>query len=193
MMQFGSIVLSRKIFDILWYKDEIKDVVEVKSPSCLRCNFRANICEYAEEFGHDVYIGDAFDADEGVNQIKEDLKKSSKTIFSYIPDFLIEELIPLIIKDKENRILMPYGHRIHPAVRGLPHSRIARRFIKPHFIVHNTHHVMGGGICFPHTHYGVAWKDDKILEIRTVKVKECVRCMVEKHITAWSFGKRIRS
>ncbi len=191
-MHFGCIVLPNMLFDVIWNEDGIRDISGIKLHSCLKCDLRVNLCQCAEASGEEVYVGGIYNAEEGVRLIKEDLKKSSKAIINYLPDFLIEELLPFF-KGKEIRIMMPYGHRIHSEVKDIPHSRISRMLVKPRLRIHDHHDAMPGGICLPHIHYGVAWKDDKILEIRTIEVEECVQCMVGKHMSAWSLGKRIRS
>lgn len=191
-MHFGCIVLPKIIFDVIWNEDGIQDIAGIKTSSCLKCDLRVNLCKNVEEYGERVCVGTVFNAEEGIRHIKENLKKSFKAIINYLPDYLIEELLPYF-KGKEIHIMMPYGHRIHADVRNIPQSRVARKLIKPQLKIHDQHDVMGGGICLPHIHYGIAWKDDKILEIRSLEVEECVHCMVKKHLFAWSFGKRIGS
>jgi hypothetical protein len=191
-MHFGCIVLPKMIFDVIWNEDGIQDIAGIKTSSCLKCDLRVNLCNNVEEYGETVCVGTVFNAEEGIRHIKENLKKSSKAIINYLPDYLIEELLPYF-KGKKIHIMMPYGHRIHADVRNIPQSRVARKLIKPQLKIHDHHDVMGGGICLPHIHYGIAWKDDKILEIRSLEVEECVHCMVKKHLFAWSFGKRISS
>ncbi len=191
-MHFGCVVLPKMLFDVIWNDEGVQSISGIKLHSCLKCDLRVNLCQVADAFGEDVYIGGVYNAEEGVRLIKEDFKKSSKALINYLPDFLVEELIPFF-KGKDIRIMMPYGHRIHSDIKSIPHSRVSSRLIKPKLRIYEHHDAMPGGICFPHIHYGVAWKDGKILEIRTIEVKECVECMVGKHMNAWSFGRRIRS
>lgn len=191
-MHFGCIVLPKIIFDVIWNEDGIQDISGFKTSSCLKCDLRINLCDNAAEYGQGVCVGAVFNAEDGLRHIKENLQKSSKAIINYLPDYLIEELLPYL-KGKKIHIMMPHGHRVHADVKNIPQSRVARKLIKPHLKIHDHHDVMGGGICLPHIHYGIAWKDDKILEIRTAEVEECVHCMVKKHLTAWSLGKRISS
>lgn len=191
-MQFGCIVLPKILFDIIWNEEGVRDISAIKVRSCLKCDIRTDLCGCAAECGKEFYLGGVVDIAEGIELIKNDLKKSSKAIINYLPDYLIEELLPFL-QGKDIRIMMPYGHRIDPDLESIPNSRISRKLIRPQLKVYDHNDAMCGGVCFPHIHYGVAWKGDEILEIRTLEVEECVRCMVEKHITAWSFGKRIRS
>ncbi len=190
-MHFGCIVLPKMLFDVIWNDEGVQSISGIKLHSCIKCDLRVNLCQAAEAFGEEVYVGAVYNAEDGVRLIKEDLQKSSRAIINYLPDFLVEELVPYF-KGIDIRIMMPYGHRVHEDVKSIPHSRVARRLVKPKLKIYDQEDAMPGGICFPHIHYGVAWKDDKILEIRTIEVDECVQCMVGKHMTAWSFGKRIR-
>lgn len=187
-MQFGCIVSPKKVFDIAWNERGIQDITGVEAHDCLKCDFRVNLFEFAEKQGGEVSIGTVFDPEQGIRQIKEDLKKCSKAIISYVPNFLVEELLPFF-PGKDIRILMPSGERIHPDVKSIPSSRVALNFVRGSMKVYEYQDVAVGGICFPHMHYAVAWKDGKIIEIRTIEIQGCIRCMVEKHITAWSFGK----
>lgn len=192
-INFGCIVLPNAIFDITWDKKEgIRDITKFGDNKCLKCDFRLNLCRYAEEDEHDIHIGKILNPDEGVNILMKDLKESMKVLIVYIPDFLVEQMIPLL-DDKEVRILLPYNHQIHPKVRNMPFSRTARSWITPKMGIHEQRNAIVGGICFPHVHYGVIWNEDRILEIRTVEVNSCIRCIVEKHVLAWNTGKNLRA
>jgi hypothetical protein len=192
-MNFGNIVLSNMIFDITWDKKErIRDITTYKDHSCLKCDYRLNIYRYAEENGRDIYIGKIHSSDKGIAHLLKDLKKSKKAYLVYVPDFLVEKLIHLV-NDKDVRILLPSGHRTHPVVKEMPHSRMAMSFITPNLELRGQNNVVAGGVWLPHVHYCVAWKDNRILEMRTMEQDSCIHCMEKKHITAWNMGIRLRS
>jgi hypothetical protein len=191
-VNFGCIVLPNIIFDITWdNKDEILDITGLKFNKCLKCNFRLNLCEYAEKCDQGIYIGKILRPESGSKHLLNDLQKAEKAIIVYVPDFFIEKMAPFF-NSKDIRILLPYGHRVHPFVKNMPQSRSARSWITPNLKIYEHDNAIAGGVCFPHIHYGVAWKNNRILEIRTIEMKECVHCMVEMYLAAWSFGKRIR-
>jgi hypothetical protein len=191
-MNFGCIVLPNIIFDITWDdKDDIRDITGLKFNKCLKCDYRLNLCEYAEKCDRDIYIGKILSPESGAKHLLNDLMKAEKAIIVYLPDFFLEKMIPFF-NGKDIRILLPYGHHVHPLVKNMPQSRRAISWITPNLKIYDQDNAIAGGVCFPHIHYGVAWKDNNILEIRTIEMKECVRCMVEMYLTAWSFGKRLR-
>lgn len=188
-MNFGCIVLPNIIFDITWdNKDKIQDLTGLKFNRCLKCNFRPNLCEYAENSDRGIHIGKVLRPESGAKHLLNDLQKAEKAIVVYVPDFFIEKMIPFF-NGKDIRILLPYGHRVHPSVKNMPQCRNARSWFTPNLKVYEHNNAIAGGVCFPHIHYGVAWKDNEVLEVRTIERKECVRCMVEMYFTAWSLGK----
>jgi hypothetical protein len=192
-MNFGNIVLPNMIFDITWdKKEQIRDITEYKDYNCLKCDYRLNICRYAEKYSRDIYIGKILSPDKGIALLLKDLKKSKEALIDYVPDFLVEKLIPFI-NGKDVRILLPSGHRVHPVVKKMPHSRMAMSLITPNLELRDQNNVIAGGIWFPHIHYCVAWKDNRILEIRTMEQNPCIHCMKKKHITAWTTGIRLHS
>jgi hypothetical protein len=192
-MNFGNIVLPNIIFDITWdKKGRIRDITTYKDHNCLKCDYRLNIYRYAEECGRDIYIGKILSPDKGIAHLLKDLNKSEKAYLVYVPDFLVEKTIPLF-NGKDVRILLPSGHRVHPVVKEMHNSRMALSFITPNLKFREQNNVIAGAIWLPHIHYCVAWKDNRIIEIRTMEQDSCIHCMEKKHIVAWSTGIRLLS
>lgn len=192
-MNFGNIVLPSVIFDITWDKKEgIQDITTYKDHHCLKCDYRLNIYRYAEKYNRDIYIGKILNPDKGIVHLLKDLKKSKKAYFVYTPDFLVEKAVPFF-NGKDIRVLLPSGHHVHPVIKKMPHSRMAVSFITPSLVLRGQDNVIAGAIWFPHIHYCMAWKDNQVLEVRTMEQNSCIHCMEKKHITAWSTGIRLRS
>ena len=124
--------------------------------------------------------------EEGIEEIKERLKRSRKVRINNIPTKLLEELKPLLI-DKDLKIILPLGEKPTEELMRLGDVATTKSRI---YVDFKGKEANTGSIWFSTVLFNVIWLGDEIYEISTMEYSSCVKCMGRTFETAWRYSKK---
>ncbi len=136
---------------------------------------------------YEAKLGTTFaTAEEGIEEIKHNIKKARRIRISNIPMPLLEQLKPLL-KDKDLMIILPAGEKPDETLTalGLNATTKARIYTDFRGIEANA-----GSIYFTGTVYSITWANNEILNISTMEYGKCVKCMQGTFEGAWRYAQK---
>jgi len=124
--------------------------------------------------------------EEGIEAIKEKVRKSRKIRMNCLPSRLVDELKPLLVK-KDLKIVLPLGEKPTEDLKEL--GKVATTKAKIYVEYHGKE-ASSGYIAFPSVMFSVAWSGDEIHQISTMEYAPCVKCMLEGFEGAWRYARK---
>lgn len=124
--------------------------------------------------------------EEGIEAIKEKVKRSRKIRINGLPRRLIDELKPLLVK-KDLKIVLPLGEKPTDDLKELGDVGTTKAKI---YVEFKGEEANSGYIAFPKIMYIITWSGDEILQISTMEYAPCVKCMNEGFEGAWRYAQK---
>jgi len=124
--------------------------------------------------------------EEGIEEIKNKLRRSRKVRINNIPMRLLDELKPLLV-DKDLKIILPLGEKPNEELKRLGEVATTKSRI---YVDFKGNEANTGSIWFSTILFNVIWLKDEILEISTVEYSSCVKCMGKTFETAWRYSQK---
>ncbi len=179
----------RGSFNIVYGESEIYDISNISVTKCLNCIKTL----HHHFFEHDTtyHFGDIFTVEEGVFALRKKLGEASNVIISNVPDFFLSPLFEIIIGGhfESVKLMLPENSKLKNKAREVKHSRILPHFINKKIIYHGKE-VEPLGIAMDDTYFGVLWKEEEVLDIRSVELEKCTKCMFNLYNAEWMLSKR---
>ncbi len=124
--------------------------------------------------------------EEGIEEIKNKLRRSRKVRINNIPMKLLDELKPLLV-DKDLKIILPLGEKPNEEFKRLGEVATTKSRI---YVDFKGNEANTGSIWFSTILFNVIWLKNEILEISTVEYSFCVKCMGKTFETAWRYSQK---
>ncbi len=124
---------------------------------------------------------------EGIDEIKQKLKRGRKIRINNIPTSLLRELAPLL-RDKDLKVIMPEGELPPRDFGVVAEYATAKAKI---YLEWKGREAASGSIGFADVVFNVAWSkpSGEILEVTTMEYSRCVKCMVSDTFdSAWRYS-----
>lgn len=131
-------------------------------------------------------ISTTYEIDQGIQEIKNKIKKSRGIRISNIPMTLLEELKPLLA-GKDLKIILPLGQKPTEELKQLcpVATTKARMYVDFKGTEANT-----GSITFSTVIFNIAWLGYKIFNISTMEYGKCVKCLRNTFEGAWRYSQK---
>jgi len=183
---------SKISFYLTYNGDTVYDISSMRIVKCLRC-MQKNNTHFKKGSASDtnVFFGDIYEVQEGLEVIREKIRTSERIIINNIPDFLLEELIAIVPKKENVKILASSKTSLREELAEFPKTHILPHIIKTSVFYHGLES-RPGGMVLDGTYFGVSWDDDEILDIRTIEWAECANCMYKLYNTEWVVSRKFR-
>ncbi|MFQ5910699.1 MAG: hypothetical protein ACE5IJ_08290 [Thermoplasmata archaeon] len=124
--------------------------------------------------------------EEGIDAIKQKVRKSRKIRINCIPGDLLDELKPLLER-KDLKIVLPLGEKPTDDLKELGEVASTKAKI---YVDYHGEEANSGYITFPSVMFGVTWSGDKIHQISTMEYGPCVKCMSKGFEGAWRYAQK---
>ena len=131
-------------------------------------------------------ISTTYEVDQGIQEIKNKIKKSRGIRISNIPMTLLQELKPLLA-GKDLKIILPLGQKATEPLKQLGDvaTTKARMYVDFKGTEANT-----GSITFATVIFNIAWLGDKIFNVSTMEYGKCVKCLRNTFDGAWRYSQK---
>lgn len=131
-------------------------------------------------------ISTTYEVDQGIQEIKNKIKKSRGIRISNIPMTLLDELKPLLA-GKDLKIILPLGQKPTEELKQLCDvaTTKARMYVDFKGTEANT-----GSITFATVIFNIAWLGDKIFNVSTMEYGKCVKCLRNTFEGAWRYSQK---
>jgi len=135
-------------------------------------------------------ISEIYDPEEGIEALKEEIRKAKNVRLQNIPDSLMEELIPLL-KGKKVRTILPPNAK--PSKELLELGEVAIASPKADiYHVYKGKKVYSGGIYLPKIFFSVIPTNGEIAQVSTLEYPKCVKCMNQTFEFGWRRSKKAK-
>ena len=131
-------------------------------------------------------ISTTYEVDQGIEEIKNKIKKSRGIRISNIPMTLLDELKPLLA-GKDLKIILPLGQKPTEPLKQLCDvaTTKARMYVDFKGTEANT-----GSITFATVIFNIAWQGDKIFNVSTMEYGKCVKCLRNTFDGTWRYSQK---
>ena len=135
-------------------------------------------------------ISEVYDPKEGIEALKEEVKKVRNVRLQNIPDSVMKELMPLL-KGKKVRIILPPEAK--PSEELLEIGKVAVGSPKADiYHVYKGKKVHVGGIYLPKIFSSITPADGEIVQMSTLEHAKCVKCMNQTFEFGWKRSKKAK-
>ena len=135
-------------------------------------------------------ISEVYDPKQGIEALKEEVKKVRNVRLQNIPDSLMKELTPLL-KGKRVRMILPPEAK--PSKELLELGQVATASSKADiYQVYRGKKVYAGGIYLPKVFFSVTPLDGEIVQVSTLEHSKCVKCMNQTFEFGWKRSKKAK-
>ncbi len=182
---------TRYTFNIVYSDGVIHDINQINMVKCLKCLGRNNM--HNSHAREKLFFGGTYSVSSGLEKIMEVLETSEKISVNNPPDFFLAELIELFNKrDKKNvKILAAASTSLKKELKTFPNARLLPKYINTE-VIYRGLDCQPGGIATECVHFGYAWLNDEIFDIRTAEWEKCTECMFNIYNAVWLISKRVR-
>jgi len=136
---------------------------------------------------YETKIGTTFaTVEEGIAELKRIIRKSRRVRISNMPMSLLEELKPLL-KDKDLMIILPMNEKPTEELKKLAPIATTKARI---YVDYKGKEANSGSIDFARSVFNVAWVNDRILGVLTMKYGKCVKCLAATFEGGWRYAQK---
>lgn len=124
--------------------------------------------------------------EEGIEEIKNKLRKSRRIRISNIPMNLLEQLKPLL-EDKDLKIILPMNEKPSEQFKNLAETATTKARI---YVDFEGKEANAGSINFSDKVFNIVWLNGEILNISTMEYNKCVKCLLETFEGGWRYSQK---
>ncbi len=135
-------------------------------------------------------ISEIYDTKEGINALKEEIRKAKNIRLQNIPENLMNELLPLL-KGKKIRMILPPGSK--PSEKLLEFSEVG--IASPKADIYNVYKgkkIYPAGIFLPKIFFNVISINGDVFQISSMEYQKCIKCMNQTFEFAWRRSKKAK-
>lgn len=125
-------------------------------------------------------------ADDGIADLKNSIRKARRIRISGIPMGLLEELKPLLL-DKDLKMILPIGEKPSEDLKKLGEVATTKARI---FVDYKGKEANSGSVLFSDRVFNVVWFGNEILEIGRMDYGKCVKCMMGTFDGGWRYSQK---
>lgn len=135
-------------------------------------------------------ISEIYDPRQGIEALKEEVKKVRNVRLQNIPDDLMKDLMPLL-KGKKVRIILPPEAKSSKELQEIGQVAIAGSKADIYH-VYKGKKVHVGGIYLPKIFFSITPVDGEIVQVSTLEHSKCVKCMNQTFEFGWKRSKKVK-
>ena len=125
--------------------------------------------------------------EEGLDALRDKIRRARKIRISNVPGFLVEELAPLL-DNKDLMLILPRGEEPSDRLTGLGDIAVSKSRI---FVDLGGREVESGTFSFSDRTFSVLWTGDEIVEVATMDYSKCAKCMLETFDMGWRYSRKL--